>query len=172
MEDEQYLCLPSPARAPLGLPRGLSPGFSGLPELLSACLRYSRVSGGCPGASGAAPSAPGLLPAPLRVHAVYMPEGSFTHTLALSQRPEAILSPAKVFTILFFSCSPPHLTLSQEQLGYCHPSVDHDIYTSHNIALVGTPERHAGCCLCRKNRGQLLLSPQSTPTSRHQFATS
>lgn len=142
------------------------------------CWSCSQLTPGAPGSPGAAQVllglllVLGLLPAPLRVHAVYMPEGSFTHTLALSQRPEAILSPAKVFTILFFSCSPPHLTLSQEQLGYCYPSVDHDIYTSHNIALVGTPERHAGCCLCRKNRGQLLLSPQSTPTSRHQFATS
>lgn len=138
MEDEQDVRLPSPVRAPLcsaqGSPRA-SGGRRGSFQILPDALSLFQALQGCPGASGAAPSAPGLFPAFLWVRVVYMPKMSFTHTLVLSQRPEAILSPAKIFVMFFVSCLPPHLILSQKQLGYCYPSTDPDRDTSHNVAV-------------------------------------
>lgn len=167
------MCLPSHVWAPLGLikvfPRA---SWSGI---LSG---HSWCSGGLPRVSGAALSAPGLLPASLGEYVVYVPGISITITFVLSQLPEAIQYPAKVFTVLLFSCPPPHLTQSQKQLDYCYPSIDHGMYTSHNVPLSPmnawmTKECWPDVpCLGRKNWGHLLLLPQSTPTSRQQFETS
>jgi len=150
-----------------GADEGLSQGLLDLPWILSGHSRFF------PGSLGLLPVLLGSFQHLWGNMFVYMPEVSTAIAFVLSQLPEASPSPAEAFTVLFFSCPPPHLSQPQKQWDYCYPSTADDTDTQHGVPLAygnacTTPSVGPTGSVCVEG---IEVTCCFIPTSRQQFET-